>query len=408
MGGFLRKLQVAVCIGLLAGIVACSSSGNEAESPVSAPVLNDLKVLVTFGGGSAMTPGFAADTLEYSLSVQSDISTVGIIASSDPAAKYEIQINKKKAYSGIMEKVELAIGDNGINVAVSDDRHDPRVYVVHVNRENIQPVVDKFLELSFVDPSTGITMGYRLFVPDGYDPSKPCPLVLFLHGAGEMGSDNEIQLVANQGATVWAKPELQARHPCFVLAPQCPMDPSAEPARFRYGKKGWTSLIPLGFADPYKPLPELETAFDILKSVSGKYRIDGDRIYCTGLSMGGFGTWAMAVAHPETFAALVVIAGGGDPDALATVAQIPSWIFHAVKDPMVSVSFSDNTVKALTKAGGKPRYTTYAEDAYLYPSAHLSWVPAYASAEMREWLFQQHGNTRSARTPSLPRPFPPT
>jgi predicted peptidase len=336
-----------------------------------------------------MTPAFAADILEYSLVAQSDISTVGIVAAPDLPGQSEIQINNKKVPGGVTVNVDLAIGDNAIHVAVSDGRHDPRAYVVHVNRENIQPIIDKFQKLSFADPSTGITMGYRLFVPEGCDPSKSYPLVLFLHGAGEMGSDNEIQLVANQGATAWAKPDLQAAHPCFVLAPQCPMDPAAQPAKFNHGKQGWTSLIPLGFADPYKPRPELETAFDMLRSVRDKYSIDGNRIYCTGLSMGGFGTWAMAIAHPDTFAALVVIAGGGDPAALAAVAHIPSWIFHAARDPMVSVRFSDNTVTALTRAGGKPTYTRYSEDVYFYPSAHASWIPAYAGADMKEWLFQQ-------------------
>jgi predicted peptidase len=346
-----------------------------------------LKVLVTLGGGSIMTPAFSADTLEYSLSVESDVPTVGIVAV--PGTSGQLQINDRKAAAGVAASVDLATGGNLIRVAVSDGRHAPRAYVVHVNRENIQPVADKFQKISFTDPSTGITMGCRLFVPEGYDPSKLYPLVLFLHGAGEMGSDNEIQLAANQGATAWAKPDVQAAHPCFVLAPQCPRDPAAEPARFYYGKKGWTSLIPLGFADPYEPRPELETVFDFLKSVRDKYSIDVSRIYCTGLSMGGFGTWALAIAHPDTFAALVVIAGGGDPAALAAVARIPCWIFHAARDPMVSVAFSESTVKALRQAGGTPRYTRYPEDAYFNPSAHASWIPAYASAEMKEWLFQR-------------------
>ncbi len=359
-------------------------------APVTAaPVLNDLKVLVTFGGGTAMVPSFAPDIFDYSLSVQGDISTVGIVTASDPAAQYKIQVNNKNMYAGITSKVDLAVGDNTINVAVTDARHATSVYTVHVNRENTQPVVDKFLKLSFADTATGITMGYRLFVPDGYDPAKSSPLVMFLHGAGEMGSDNEIQLVANQGAAVWAKPEQQARHPCFVLAPQCPLDPSADPARANYGKIGWTSLIPNGFGDPYKTRPELETAFDILKSVSKKYSIDKKRIYCTGVSMGGFGTWAIAISHPDTFAALVVIAGGGDPARLATVAHIPSWIFHAVKDPIVSIRFAEITLQALTSVVGRTKYTEYSEDVYFYPAAHQSWIPAYANAEMREWLFQQ-------------------
>ena len=115
----MRTREVAVCIvclGLLFSIVACASSGNNADSAVSPPHLNNVKVLVTFGGGSAMTPAFAPDTLEYSLSVQSDISKIGIVAASDPAARYQIQINKQKAYAGIVENVELAAGDNPISV----------------------------------------------------------------------------------------------------------------------------------------------------------------------------------------------------------------------------------------------------------------------------------------------------
>ena len=294
---------------------------------VTAPVLNELKVLVTFGGATAMIPSFAPDIFNYSLSVQSDISTVGILPASDPAARYTIQVNDMDLIAGITSKVDLAVGDNTIKVAVADTHHATRVYMLHVSRENIQPVASKFLKAGFSDTATGIAMSYRLFVPDSYDPARFYPLLLFLHGAGERGSDNEIQLLANQGATVWAKPEQQSRHSCFVLAPQCPWDPSADSARAPYGKGGWTSLIPNGFTDPYKARPELETAFDILQSVSRTYSIDKKRIYCTGLSMGGFGTWAIAISHPDTFAALVVIARGRRPRPGCHCGQHPKLDF---------------------------------------------------------------------------------
>jgi predicted peptidase len=390
----MKKTRFVGCIGILAVTIACTSTGGNVESSmaapvVTAPVLNELKVLVTFGGATAMIPSFAPDIFNYSLSVQSDISTVGILPASDPAARYTIQVNDMDLIAGITSKVDLAVGDNTIKVAVADTHHATRVYMLHVSRENIQPVASKFLKAGFSDTATGIAMSYRLFVPDSYDPARFYPLLLFLHGAGERGSDNEIQLLANQGATVWAKPEQQSRHSCFVLAPQCPWDPSADSARAPYGKGGWTSLIPNGFTDPYKARPELETAFDILQSVSRTYSIDKKRIYCTGLSMGGFGTWAIAISHPDTFAALVVIAGGGDPAQVATVASIPSWIFHAVRDPIVSIRFAEITLQALTSVVGRTKYTEYSEDLYFYPAAHLSWIPAYANAAMREWLFQQ-------------------
>jgi predicted peptidase len=225
-------------------------------------------------------------------------------------------------------------------------------------------------------------MAYRLFVPADYDPTRVYPLVFFLHGAGERGSDNEAQLISAQGATVWAKPEEQSKHPAFVLAPQCPGDADSN-------KDGWTSLMTKGVKEPYAVRPELETAYDLLEHVIGTYSIDRNRIYCTGVSMGAFGAWALAVEHPDVFAAIVAASGGGDPARLPALAKTPVWVFHAVKDPTIPVSFAKTTVKALAGAGGSPRYTEYPADAYFYPVAHVSWVPAYANTEMRDWLFSQ-------------------
>jgi predicted peptidase len=93
--------------------------------------------------------------------------------------------------------------------------------------------------------------------------------------------------------------------------------------------------------------------------------------------------------HPAEFAAIVPVSGGGDPARLKTIAKIPIWIFHAAKDPTVGVGFSRNSVAALKRAGGHPKYTEYPAGAYFYPSAHYSWTSAYATAEMRDWLFAQ-------------------
>ena len=95
----------------------------------------------------------------------------------------------------------------------------------------------------------------------------------------------------------------------------------------------------------------------------------------------------MALSHPDAFAALVVVAGGGDPAKLSGIANIPSWSFHAASDPVVAVKFGRDTVDALSAAGAKPKYTEYPSEGYFYPSAHFSWVPAYADESMREWLF---------------------
>jgi predicted peptidase len=252
--------------------------------------------------------------------------------------------------------------------------------MVDVERGDIRPVVDKFRNLSYSDPATGETMGYRLFVPDNYDATRSYPMVLFLHGAGERGSDNEAQLTANRGATIWATPEEQAKHPAFVLAPQCPFDSRTQ---------GWTSLSTHGQNDPFKPQKELATAYDILAKVKGEFNIDRTRIYVTGVSMGGFGAYTIAIAHPNDFAAIVPICGGGDPAGLAAIAKVPIWIFHAASDPTVRAGYSRNSVAALKKAGGHPRYTEYPAGTYFYPTAHYSWTTTYANGEMRDWLFEQ-------------------
>jgi predicted peptidase len=390
------KKYVMSRVAWLVVFVLLMSSVMPQISLANSPALNNLEVKVTLGGGGSLTPVFTPDTTAYTLNINSDIFGIAVLASvADPAAA-KITVDGKPAESGAPTIVMPAVGESKVNVTVTAADGSSTTYTVTVIRENIQPIVEKFLKLSFTDPETGITMGYRLFVPENYDAAKSYPLVLFLHGAGELGNDNESQLTANQGATIWAKPEEQAKHPCFVLAPQSPKDPNADPNSTiqPFGKKGWTSLMangPVvnGSATPFEPQPELQTAYHILQKVLGEYNIDKNRLYCMGLSMGGFGTWALGIAYPETFAALVPICGGGDPAKLATIANKPIWVYHAAGDPMIPVKCSQDSVKALKAAGGNPKYTEYAQDVFFFPMAHFSWVPAFADAEMRTWLFQQ-------------------
>jgi predicted peptidase len=303
-------------------------------------------------------------------------------------AAVSVILNGETVSPGVPHVVKLAVGDNPVRIKVKDLADRRAVYTVTVTREDIRPVVNSFKRMTFHDPATGLTMGYRLFAPEGYDPMKSYPLVLFLHGAGESGSDNELQLTANQGATIWAKPREQARHPCFVLAPQNPKDPKATSPEDP-GRMGWTTLLRRGFADPFKSELALETAFRILQQVMADYSIDRKRVYATGLSMGCFGVFAMNVDHPDAFAAVVGICGGLDPAKAPVLAKKPIWVFHAEQDPIVNVRFSRETVSALREADGKPRYTEYGREVYFAPAAHWSWVPAYASREMRDWLFEQ-------------------
>jgi predicted peptidase len=343
--------------------------------------LRSLDVLVPPGTGR-LSPAFSPDRTRYTLELDSDISAVGLLPTATAPDMARISVDGVATASGKQSTVGTQVGRSEVTVQVDagDGSGHTTTYLLEVERRDMRPVVERFLKLSFDDPATGETMGYRLFVPDHYDAARSYPLVLFLHGAGERGTDNESQLTASEGATIWATPEEQAKHPAFVLAPQSPGSPRT---------RGWTSIASRGQPAPFDPQKELITAYDILQKVELEYRVDPARIYVTGVSQGGFGTFAIAVAHPQEFAAIVPVCGGGDPKKLASIAKMPIWIFHAAKDPTVRVGFSRNSVAALKHAKGHPKYTEYPAGTYFYPSAHNSWTSAYATVEMRDWLFEQ-------------------
>ena len=393
--------QKVLVVGILFAIISfilcgcgATTPGTPAAAPPSAPTLkpdpklSDLKVLVTIGGGSELAPKFSPDVTEYALSIISDITSIDVVPSLPNQSTDKITVDGNAAETDATATVMPVVGISEVKIVVSAEDGKSTTYIIAVSREDIQPLVNKFLKITFTDPATGVNMGYRLFVPDNYDPTRSYPLVMFLHGAGQVGNDNEIQ-IANDEATVWARPEEQSQHPSFVLAPQSNMDPDADKTLNNYGKIGWTSLMLYGLDKPFEPEDQLVTAYDILQKVRDEYNIDRKRIYVTGLSMGGFGTFSLAIAHPDEFAALVPIAGGGDPAKLATISKIPIWIFHAQEDPTIPVQMSRDSVKALKDAGSTPKYTEYPAGTYFFPTAHYSWVPAYTNTEMRDWLFQQ-------------------
>jgi len=220
---------------------------------------------------------------------------------------------------------------------------------------------------------------YRLFSPNIVEGEK-YPLVVFLHGAGERGDDNERHIIANEGATTWANPEFQKKHPCFVFAPQCPEN-GYWGTSFRVHK----DMEKLG------PNSLIAIVAIIIEQLTESLPIDKDRIYVTGLSMGGFGTLSLLTLCPNKFAAGVVICGGGNPHKMNKIAHIPLWFFHAEDDNVVPVSYSRTLVEELRKLGAGVRYTEYPTGymSSLGLSPHASWVPAYRDNEMKEWLFSK-------------------
>ena len=200
-------------------------------------------------------------------------------------------------------------------------------------------------------------MDYLLYLPDEYDSKESWPLVLFLHGAGERG--NNFELVKKHGP-----PKLTAEgktFPFIVVAPQCAEELSWEPM-------------------------ELATLLDeIVKT----HNVDLDRVYVTGLSMGGFGTWRLAAYTPERFAAIVPICGGGDEFWAKRYVNLPTWVFHGALDTAVPLKRSEEMVAAMKKAGCEPKFTIYPE------AKHDSWTETYDNPELYEWLLAQ---TRSKST----------
>jgi predicted peptidase len=200
--------------------------------------------------------------------------------------------------------------------------------------------------------------GYLLYLPKDYgkDPNKRWPLMMFLHGAGESGSDLE-------KVKVHGPPKLIAQgkeFPFIVISPQCPSV-----------KEWW----------------DRSTLNALLDEVIAKYRVDEERLYLTGLSMGGYGTWELSTRFPERFAAIAPICGGGLPRFAPRLKGMGVWVFHGAKDSVVKLDESVEMVEAMKAAGVDVKFTVYPE------AQHDSWTETYNNPELYEW-FLQHKRTK--------------
>ncbi|MFI5379980.1 MAG: prolyl oligopeptidase family serine peptidase, partial [Tepidisphaerales bacterium] len=192
---------------------------------------------------------------------------------------------------------------------------------------------------------------------------------------GGRGADNigQIRDASPNTAAKFALPKYQEKFPCFVVAPQCPADR-------KWVDVDWSAA---SHTMPARPTDELRMAVEVLEQLRKEFPVDGRRIYVTGISMGGYGTWDVIARHPNYFAAAAPICGGGDEATAGRIASIPIWCFHGGKDGAVKPQRSRNMIEALKKAGGQPRYTEYPNE------GHGSWVPAYNEADFLPWLFAQ-------------------
>lgn len=227
------------------------------------------------------------------------------------------------------------------------------------------------LEKRTYKDTTGKELPYRLMKPDGYDPAKKYPLVIFLHGAGERGTDNDKQLI--HCVPQFASKKYREKYPCFLIAPQCPDEA-------RWVEVDWSAM---SHVQPKEPSEPGRLTLELIAAIQKEFSIDAKRIYLTGLSMGGFGTWDLLARRPELFAAAVPVCGGADETTAEKIKHIPTWAFHGAKDDVVKPERSQRMIAALEKAGARPWYTEYPD------VGHDSWNPAYKDPELFRWLFAQ-------------------
>ncbi|MBN1466221.1 T9SS type A sorting domain-containing protein [candidate division KSB1 bacterium] len=264
--------------------------------------------------------------------------------------------------------------------------------------------VDKFARRQHT--FAGATLPYRLCQPDFYDSTRSYPLVLALHGVGECGSDNQSHINVHRLATSWADSANQKKYPCFVVAPQCPADNRWVDADWAPGFHR-ISQVPVS--------NEVLAVMDLIDSLIEEFPVDTNRLYITGLSMGGQGTWDILARYPRKFAAAVPMSGGGDSTRALQMKHIPMWIFHGQVDNTVPVTASRQMVTAFEHQGLTAVYTHCREGdctglsddeiaaavangaRLLYTewkgAAHVMWAQSYDYPYLFPWVFAQSKET---------------
>lgn len=197
-----------------------------------------------------------------------------------------------------------------------------------------------------------VTLNYLLYLPPDYKESRQkWPTILYLHNAGDRGDD--IEFVKRNGP-----PRLIAagrEFPFIVISPQCPLEQSWDP----------------------------DALLRLLDEVEERYRIDRDRIFVTGSSMGGYGTWRLAMESPGRFAAIAPMCGGGNAARVSRIAHLPAWVFHGAKDGSVVLSESEQLVIGLRQYGSPVKFTVYPD------VGHDCWTRTYQMPELYDWFLQQ-------------------
>lgn len=235
--------------------------------------------------------------------------------------------------------------------------------LIHLNAQDLESRFERF---TFQGSST-TNLQYRLHTPDIESTEQLAPLIIYLHGSGGWGQDNEAQLRGGNryGAGLWLRDDIAESYPAYILAPQLP-------PQERWAAPSSAALT-----------PHTTVLLELIDALENSYQIDTRRIYLIGQSLGGAGVWDLVSKVPDRFAAAVPICGFGDKDRVSKAQNVLIWAFHGALDTTVAVERSRELVSALRSIDGNVTYTEYPE------VAHNSWIQAFSEPDLPEWLFAQ-------------------
>ncbi len=245
--------------------------------------------------------------------------------------------------------------------------------IVFIANTNLSAQNELFLKKEFISKSD--TLRYRILFPDNYDITKEYPLVLFLHGSGERGADNEKQLV--HGSYLFTNQANRTNFPAIVVFPQCPTKDFWAPIKDRSTGK-------FGYINAKHPTKAMQLVIELTKSLLKKEAVDSKRIYVIGLSMGGMGTFDLICREPKLFAAAVPICGGVNNERLKKVKQMPIRIYHGAIDNVVPLEHSQSAYDTLKSFGSKQ-----CEIKVFPETGHNSWDQAFKEPDFLSWIFSK-------------------
>lgn len=254
-----------------------------------------------------------------------------------------------------------------------------------------QSNIDDVMEARSFEGSQG-TLPYRIFVPEDYDAGVKYPVLVYLHGRGQRGSDNPPSLYSSRlfrGPRSIVSPNFRHAFPAIVLVPQCSNVPEHHEWAHWIGNSEDNPFAGLGSDGSYMQHPDpwssAQHVFELVGAIGGELSIDPDRVYLTGESMGGFGTWELTTRWPETWAAGIPMAGFSDRTKVNQILRIPFWVFHGDADSSNPVAGSRAMVAAIEAAGGEVIYTEYPDTEH-GPTFDRAWTQ---EPELLPWIFSQ-------------------